>query len=174
MLMIEQDSSHPTGVVDHTPKGNSEVARARERKAKAAVELRQQGLSWDDIAKVLGYPTPRQALVSVELALERELRTTESQQFMRNMAGQRLDKMINSVWDRATDPTQPDHLAYFDRARAVIQDHAKLFGYVAPQQTTVVSPASQALEAWAALMMKMQSPELQEADIFEAEVVEDE
>lgn len=171
---MQQDSTDPTGVRDDSPKGGSEVARARDRKANAALELRKAGASWDEIAEVLGFPTARTALVAVEKALENGLRTKESQEFMRNLAGQRLDRLLRSVWKKAIEPENPEHLVAVTKARELIAQHAKLHGLDAPTEMVVHSPSAPELERWVASVVQAGAPQLEEADIFDAEVVEDE
>lgn len=173
-MTLQQDSSHPTGISDDTPRGNSEVARARTRKARAALQLRRDGYTWDLIAESLGYPTARAALVATELALESELNTGESAEFMRRMAGDRLDRMLRGVWKKATEPENPEHLAAVDRARLLIEQHTRLFGYEAPKKASDKNATEAALEAWVGRMIQMQMPALEEANIFDAEVIEEE
>jgi hypothetical protein len=177
-MTISQDSTHPTGVSDDSPRGSSGAVVARLRKAKAALTLRRDHYTWDQIAEALGYPTGRAALVATEQALANELQTSESQEFMRKMAGDRLDRLGRSVWKKATSPEDPEHLAAVDRARLLVAQHAELFGYVAPKKSLVVNPTSRQLEEWVSAVLKAQTPTLEEADIFgdieDAVVVEDE
>lgn len=173
-MTIQQDSTHLTGVSDDSLRGGSEASRARARKARAALTLRQQAYTWDQVAETLGYPTPRAALVATEQALEAELKDSESQAFMRNMASRRYDRLLRAVWDKAIDPNNPDHLQAVDRVRAIMRDHADLHGYQAPKQQNTSSPTAADLQAWVAGLLGMKTEELDEADIFEAEVVPEE
>jgi hypothetical protein len=171
--MHRQDPNDPTGVSDDSPKGGSNVARARERKANAAIQLRIAGASWDEIAQALGFPTPRAALVATEKALEKELHTEENQKSMRSLAGKRLERMLRGVWTKAIDPAHPEHLAAVDRARLIIDRHAKLYGLDAPTEVVVSNPAQAELEKWVATVIGQTRPALEEGDIFDAEVLED-
>lgn len=168
---MQQDSEHPEGVSgeDRTPG----VIRARERKANAAVQLRIAGASWDEIAEALGYPTARQALVATEKALERELQTEGSQKHMRALAGRRLERLLRSTWPKATNPEHPEHLQAIAKARDVIDRHAKLFGYDAPAEIIVHNPTAAELESWVARVVQAEVPALQEANIFDAEVIDE-
>lgn len=165
--MITQDSSHPTGVRDDSPNGGSEVARARDRKANASIQLRKAGASWEEVAEVVGYPTARAALVAVERALEKELKTQESQTFMRQLAGQRLDRLLRGVWPKAINPDHPEHLAALDRARQLVAQHSKLYGLDAPSEMIVHSPTQQELEKWVSTVVQASAPQLDEYDIFD-------
>lgn len=176
---MQQDSNDPTGVRDDQPRANGEpvagkeVQRARDRKANSAIQLRKAGASWEEIAEVLGFPTGRAALVATERALEKELQTEESKSFMRTMAGQRLDRMLRAVYPKAIDPEHPDQFAAIDRARALVADHRKLYGLDAPTEMVVHNPNQSEIEKWVSEVLSAQSPEVQEADIFDVEIVDD-
>lgn len=173
-MTMQQDSTHPTGVAaDETSEGSGKVLRARERKANAALQLRLAGATWDEVAEVIGYPTAREALVATERALERELRTEESQKMMRGLAGKRLERLLRSVWTKAIDEKNPEHLNAVTKARELIAQHTKLFGLDAPTEVTLHTPAAQELEQWVAEVTKVNRPELEEADIFDAEILDD-
>lgn len=172
---MRQDPEHPTGVShDGAGNQNSQITRARDRKANAAIQLRIAGASWDEIAQSLGFPTPRAALVATERALEKELKTEENQAQMRSLAGKRLERLLRGVWTKAIDPSHPEHLLAVDKARQLVDRHAKLYGLDAPTEVVVSNPAQQELEQWVATVINETKPALEEADIFDAEVVEDE
>ena len=167
-MAIMQDSTHPTGVSTTDPRGGSSVARARDRKANAALVLRRDGYSWSDIAKHLGFPTPRAALVAVETALEKGYFADETQEFMRRLAGQKLEILLFSVMRKAKDPDHPDHLAAVKEARMVVMDHAKLMGYLSPQEVAIYTPMAKEIEEFVGTILKDRQPEtLEESDIFE-------
>jgi hypothetical protein len=94
-MVIQQDSSHPTGV---TGTKSRELTKARMRKAEAALDMRHRHIGWQEIAETLGYPTPRHALIAVEKALQAGLQTDESKEFMRLLAGKKLEELIFAVW----------------------------------------------------------------------------
>lgn len=171
--MQAQDSSDPTGVVAEHPNGNDAI-RARERKANAAIQLRVAGAEWEEIAQVLGYPTARAALVATERALERELRAEGSKDAMRSMAGKRLERLLRSVWSKAINENSPEQMVAVTKAREIIAQHTKLYGLDAPTEITVTSPSQDELEKWVAEVTRSTIPQLEEADIFDAEVLSDE
>jgi hypothetical protein len=160
---MQQDSNDPT-------KG---VVRARERKATAALQLRTAGASWEEIADTLGYPTARSALLAVEKALEKELRTDESRAQMRDMAGRRLERLLRSAWGKATNPRHPEHLQAMARSRDIIDRHIKLYGLDAPAEVVIHSPSMTELEEWVARVVQADAPALEEANIFDVEFEED-
>ena len=170
----EQDPTDPTGIKDLSPRGESETTRARDRKANAAIQLKIAGATWDEIAQTVGYPSARHAIVATEKALEKELHSEESQKAMRSMAGKRLERLLRGVWTKAIDTSHPEHLLAVDRARLLIDRHAKLYGLDAPTEYVVSSPSAAQLETWVASVIQQKRPALEEADIFDIEVLEDE
>lgn len=171
-----QDSEHPDGVSsdhDSTKGGNTTLAQARQRKADAAVSLRLAGASWSDIARTVGYPTPRQAIVSTEKALAKRLDNPQDREKMRQLAGARLERLLMSVWPKATDPAHPEHLYALGKAREIIDRHAKLFGLDAPTEIVVHTPTQTELEAWVSQMLAGTLPPVHEYDIITGQIVED-
>lgn len=172
--MQAQDSTHETGVaVVEGTRGGKEVTRARDRKAKSALALSLQGANWRTIARQCGYPTERAAKVAVELMLERRLDAMD-RQHLRLLVSGRLDALLKPLWKKATDEESPEHLAAVGRAREIIADTRKLWGLDAPQEITIHSPTQEQIDEWVARVMTGTLPEVEEADIVEADIVEDE
>jgi len=174
--MQSQDSNDPTGVNgppggQQTPGNN--LARARARKANAAIQLALAGATWDEIALSLGYPTARTARVAVERALEKQLANEDDRAKMRKLADARLNRLLRSAWPQAIDPEHPEHLLALTKCRELIADHRKLWGLDAPTEVVVHTPTQSELEAWVARVVAETTPMVEEADIFDAEIVED-
>lgn len=167
--MIRQDSTHPTGVSTDGKADHTTLVRSRNLKANAAIQMRLAGANWNEIAEALGFPTARQAMVSVEKALEKELKTSGDRDQMRRMAGARLDRLLRSVWSKAINPDHPDHLNAVAKARELVDRHAKLFGLDAPTEIVVHSPTSAELESWVARMVSVGLPQVDEYDIIDVE-----
>jgi hypothetical protein len=167
---MQQDSSDPTGVSGN--ENSAGVVRARERKANAAVQLRIAGASWTQIADILGYPTARAAFVAFEKAMERELHTEQSQNRLRDLAGRRLDSLLRSVWGKASNAEHPEHLAAVGRARDIVDRQIKLYGLDAPAEVVIHSPSQAELDQWVARVVQTEVPALEEANIFDAEILE--
>lgn len=167
MVSFEQDPTDPTGIRDLTPRGNTEVTRARSRKANAALELALEGQSWDDIAAELGFPSGRTAQAAVERALEKGIFTDTSQKALRSLASRRLEKLNRAVWKHATNPEDPDLYAAQAQARANIDRWIKLHGLDAPQQHVIHSPTASELERWVAEAIALRQPVLEEPDVLE-------
>jgi hypothetical protein len=173
-MMSWQDPTHPTGVSE-TPRNNtmpsSKAPAARQRKADTALSLRLAGASWAEIAQVCGYPTPRAALVATERSLVKRLDDADRGQ-MRQLAGARLERLLRGIWAKATDTSDPDQLAAVARCREIIDRHARLFGLDAPTEIVVHNPTKTELETWVMQVVAAGAPEVEEEDIFDADVVE--
>ena len=168
---MQQDSGDPTGVSGQSGKGHgSELARARSRKANAAVQMRLAGATWAEIATALGYPTPRQALIATEKALVKQLDSDEDKAKMRKIAGARLERLLRSVWPKAIDPDNPDHLLAVTKARELVDRHAKLYGLDAPTEVVVHNPTQTELEAWVTRLLAATEPRVVGYDIIAGEV----
>lgn len=183
-----QDATHPTGVRVTEGGSESEAKKMRERKEDAALALKTglgmdekeslttsmklSGYEWDEIAKVLGFPSPRHAKIAYEKALQRNLANDDtSVSKMRDLTGRRLERLLRAVWNKAIDPDHPDQFAAHDRARAVIADHARLFGLNAPTEMIHSTPSGTELANFVSQVVSNANG-LEEDDIFDAEVVE--
>lgn len=172
-MTIIQDKTDPTGVRDTSPAGSSSAIRARERKAAAALALRKDNVSWDEIAEVLGYPTARAALVAVEQMLEKGALTPESQEFLRALAASRLEELIYAGRQKALDDQAPDQLAAMGQVRQLIETHMKLLGYAAPQELAIYNPLEGEVQEFIAMVQQRKAgKQLEESDIFSTEADE--
>lgn len=173
--MQAQDSTHPTGVAGETPgrgvPGNA-VSWSRNRKAAAAIELRIMGATWTEICATLGYPTPRAALVAVEKALVRELDVVDREQ-LRMLVGARLERMLRAVYAKATDPDHPEQMTAQARSLANIDRYIRLFGLDAPAEVVIHTPTAKEIQDWVGRTAAAQLPAVVEADIIDADVIED-
>lgn len=153
-------------------KGDSEDAPTR---AAAAVALRIDGAGYSDIARVLDYSSAQRARQAIENALAEQAGTPEQIEHIRWLNARRLEKILNSLMRRATNPKDPDHLQYARMAVVVIDRHAKLYGADAPQKMAVqITPGQSELEAWVMQTARQVMAIEDEGDIIDAEVVEDE
>jgi len=167
---MSQDSSDPTGVSQGPGADRTAVRRARQRKSNAAVQMRLAGATWEEIARTLGYPTARQALVATEKALERQLHQGDRDE-MRRLVGARLERLLLGVWPKAINAEHPEHLLAVTKARELVDRYSKLFGLDAPTEFVVHSPTQTELERWVASVAALGVPDVAEYDILEGEVV---
>src|SRR5690606_17540215 len=98
-------------------KGVDEDAPTR---AAAALALRIDGAGWSDIARVLDYSSAQRARKAVERVLADEAASVEQIEHVRWLNARRLEKILNSLMKRATNPKDPDHLQYARMAVVVI------------------------------------------------------
>ena len=91
---------------------------------------------------------------------------------MRQVAGARLERLLRGIWNKAINPNDPEQMVAVSRARELIADHAKLYGLNAPTEVTVHSPTNSELEDWVLQMTATMVPDVEEPDIFDAEVIE--
>lgn len=139
----------------------------------AALQLRIDGASFSDIAKVLEFKDGVAARQAVEKALANESRATDDVEKMRWMEARRLERLLSSLMTRATNPKDRDHLAYSRTALAVIDRHIKLYGLDMPSKVNVTySPATDQIEEWVTRMTELAHGPIVEADIVDGEVEE--
>lgn len=179
-MTLVQDSSHPDGVYDDAGHDTgSQVVRARDRKANAAIQLRLEHHSWQEIAETIGYPTARHAQIATERALEKRAAEELSPKVLRQIASGRLEALTKSVWKKAQDEDHPEHLIAVSKARDLVGDWIKLHGAAAPAEVTIHSPSEGEIDEFVGRLVAKQVPMLEEDDIFaddeavEAEIVEE-
>lgn len=152
-------------------KGDTEDSPTR---AAAAVAMKIDGAGYSDIAKVLDYSSPQRARRAVEEAISLQAGSPEEIDHIRFINSRRLERILVSVMTRATDPGDADHLAYARMAVVLIDRHLRLWGADNPAQMKVtVTPTALAIEEWVTEMARQTYGVADEADILDAEVVED-
>lgn len=144
-------------------------------RAAAAVGLRVKGTSWSDIARMLDYSSPQRARNAVEGALAEMADSEEDRDQLRLLMSRRLDRILYSLFDRATNPKDPDHIVYAKTALAVIDRQGKLHGLDAPTTVVLHTPNQKEVEEYvASVTALMRSATVSdEADIVDAEIVEE-
>lgn len=148
----------------------STASEQKKLRAESALQLKMAGATWEEVARVVGYTTPRQAVLAVEKALSTELRKDpEAQARMRALAGQRLERLLRGVWAKAIDPNSPEHLTAVAKAKDLVDRHIKLYGLDAPTELVVHTPTKAALEEWVDKIVGMGTPDIEEPDIFDAD-----
>lgn len=148
-------------------------------KAEAALALKIHGTNWSRIADVCGYSSPRRAQLAVERVLAASADSSDSRDTMRALQDRRYNRLLQSVMPKAIDPgtddkPNPDHLAYNARALAILDRISKMWGLdeaIRVNVTPTDERISQVLDEIRAAGGIQQ--ELEEADIMEAEVVND-
>jgi transposase-like protein len=148
-------------------------ANDRVSRQEAAVTLRLAGANYSQIAQTLGYASATLARQAVERALAASTGEDDKAR-QRQVESQRLERILQSLWRRATNDKDEQHLAYARTALAVIDRHARLVGADAPQEMVVYNPAGQEIEAWVAQMARQLHGEMpEEFDIIEGTISDD-
>lgn len=169
---MQQDSSDPTGVKATNDNPSKALVRARDRKANAALAMKLGGAEWDEIATALGYPTERAALVAVEQSLGKRLNELD-RQHLRALAAGRLESLVRSAWRKAHTEDDAEHLNAIKSVRETVNDISRLWGLQAPQEVLITNPTQEHLDQWVARVVSADLPQVEEADIVEADIVED-
>jgi hypothetical protein len=147
--------------------GRLKKAVAISERPHAALELKVLGASYADIARVLDYPAAADARRAVEHVLASMVDETKDYMSLRTLASLRLEGLLKSVIEPATDPDNPEQLAYHRAALSVVDRWVKLHGLDAPQRLALVNPSSEEFERVVGTMISL-SPNQGaiEADIF--------
>lgn len=152
-------------------KGDTEDSPTR---AAAAVAMKIDGAGYSDIARVLEYSSAQRARLAVEEAIGAQAGSPEQIEHIRFLNSRRLERLLQSMMKRATNPKDPDHLAYARMVVVVIDRHLRLWGADAPQKLDVTySPAAGEIERWATQMAaQVHGPQPVEADITSMTIVD--
>lgn len=107
------------------PRGRAPKPEVLDRE-QAVVSLRREGLTWEEIAKRVGYSSPSSAHDAYQRAANRIIR--EDVDAIRNLESERLDCMHAAVWERALE----GDLKAVDAVLKIMARRAKLFGLDIP------------------------------------------
>lgn len=149
------------------------VEKDRQSRVESAIALRAAGANYSEIAELLGYATVAQARQAVERGLASTV-TVESREEVRKLILRRTDRLLRSVYSKATKEDHPEHLAAVRTALAILDRQARLVGADAPQEVAVYTPTA----AEMAEFIKRQGERMRqglpkEVDIIEGEVLDD-
>jgi len=146
-------------------------------KAEAAVALRISGANYTNIAKVLGYSSAYRARMAVERALAATADSPEERDQQKVLADRRYSRLLQSVMGKAVDPTDPQHLAYNQRAAYLVERLAKLHGLDQQVLQVHVTQTDEAIKEYVKQMTALSTAvdQAQEAEIIdEGEILEQE
>lgn len=140
------------------------------RTAAAALALRLAGAGYDEVADALGLTSARVAREHAETALAaRAWGDKSGREQLRAENGARIERLLRSVWGKATNPDHPDHLPAIRVARELIDRHCRLYGLDAPSELVVHTPTSNEIESWVAQVVTMRAGDFAE---LEASVID--
>lgn len=102
---------------------------ARRRREAAALRLRQEGHTFDEIAGKLGFANRGAAYKAVQRALLDVVRQPAEE--LRRMEMERLEEMLQVLWPVATDSQNPKHLRAIEKVLSVMEHMERLAGLTA-------------------------------------------
>lgn len=143
----------------------------RAGRQEACIALKMAGATYTQIAEVLQYASGDEARKAFERALASTVGEDDRAQ-ARALARRRLERILRSLWPKATDEEDDAHLAYARTALAYIDRIIRLDGADAPSEMVVYTPQNAEIDAWLKKMHnKAHSDMPEEFDIIEGEVV---
>lgn len=146
----------------------------RASRQEAAVAMRIAGATYSEIAKVLEYASPSLARQAVERSIAATTGTPESREHQRFLESRRLERLLRSLWNKATNEDHEEHLAAIRTAVALIDRHSRLNGLDQPSEMIVYTPAQEEIQRWVAMVTEQTRGQLpEEEDILEGEVIKD-
>lgn len=138
------------------------------RKAEAAIALRVAGTDYAEIARIVGYSNGEAAARAVEAELGR-MTGPEERRAHRTLASARLETLLASVWPKASNDSDPEHLAAVRTSRDLIDRLIRLHGLDAPTEIVVHNPTEAELSAWVGRLLTPSG--IIEADVIAGEIV---
>lgn len=144
-------------------------------RAAAAVKMAVEGVSYTDIARTLDYESPAAAKKAVWSSIgDIEIDADEVKR-KRDLMGKGLGRLLQSSMRRATNPHDPDHLAYQRVVLAIMDRQARLYGLDAPTNLVVHTPTQREIDEYVSHVRQLNlvaSGDV-EADIIDGEVISD-
>jgi len=122
------------------------LSKDRASRIESAVALKVAGANYAQIARALDYAHPALARQAVEKALSTSV-SDEDRKAQRLVASARIEALLRSVWKRANDPQDEEHLGYMRGALALIDRYAKLWGLDAPIEVVSYTPSQAEYQA---------------------------
>jgi hypothetical protein len=151
------------------------------RRANAAVALRLSGASFAEVATALEYANAREARHAVEAALAAAQPDTATREQMRHEATARLERLLRGTWQKAIDPSDPEHLPAVKVAVSIIDRVIRLQGLDAPSEVIVHAPTAREIDEWVAKITStgvdelraLEDPTIIDAEVIEVDLVDD-
>jgi hypothetical protein len=95
-------------------------------RARKAMDLYAQGLTYEEIAPIVGYSGRAACWTAIDRELARH--PDHSADKLRRVQGARMTKAIKRTYEEAFDPKNPDWMAAMDRYLAATAQFSKLYG----------------------------------------------
>lgn len=138
--------------------------KANGKVSQAALALRLAGASFGDIATTLGLQNAHSAMTQVEKELASHL-SHDGVEEQRAEATLRLEALLLSVWPKATNETDPEHIPAIRMALGLVDRIIRLHGLDRPTEIVLHTPTAAELERWVANIVSRETPDIIEADV---------
>jgi len=102
-----------------------------------ALELRKAGVTYEGIAKQLGYKSPEAVFQAVKAAMKSSLNEPANE--IREMEVKRLDDMLLAMWPQVKNGNQ----GAVDRSLRIMERRARLLGLDAPTKIAPTDPTGE-------------------------------
>lgn len=133
----------------------------------AICALRFAGADFRTIAQQVGVGSPAEAQRIYLDELSHTI-TGDDRDTMRTEAAAQLRSLLTSVWSKAHDQDNPEHLFAVQRAQGIIDRMIKLHGLDAPQEVVVHTPTTAEIDNWVRAVVG----EATTAGVVEADIVD--
>lgn len=141
----------------------------KRRTGRAAVALRLAGASFGEIADTLSMVDAKAARDIVEGELAAGEQDPASREVLRAEANARIERLLRGLWQKATDPRDPEHLPAARMALSLVDRHIRLNGLDMPTEVVVYTPTTAEIDTWVAEMLS--SAQTPFAEVVEADVL---
>lgn len=144
---------------------------ARNKEKRAALTLRLAGASYAEIADAVGYASAADARNAVVAELASYEATDDERKQLRREEAARVERLMRSVWGKATDPNNPEHLSAVKIALQLVERHGRIYGVDMPQEVVIYNPTASEIDEWVATIIQQDESQHQ---VIEAAVIVDE
>lgn len=143
----------------------------RAGRIEACIALKMAGATYTQIAEVLEYASAAEARKAFERGVAASV-GDDDRAVQRALATRRLERILRSLWPKATDDEDPEHIGYARTALAYIDRIIRLQGADAPSEMVLYTPSNHEIDEWLKKMHNQAHSDLpEEYDIITGEVI---
>lgn len=140
------------------------------RKGDAALALKIAGATWSEIMSALNFSSEQAVRNAVQTAAAANM-TDEDRSQHRQMALMRYERLLRSGMVKAMDANNGEHLSAIRACTELVNRIVALTGAAMPTELVIHTPTESQLREWVQQVSQIKMPEVQEYDIFDADVV---
>lgn len=150
------------------------LERAEQQQLAQIINLHIAGYSLAEIGTAIG-ATAEEVDKMIQGSSTRYIKNQPAlRAYVRNYVSGKYTALLDTVWDQATDKTDPRMLEAQDRAMKLLNNMAKLHGAVAPEQKEITLDSTPEAVERLVNVLAAQRGQGYDMDIFDGEVVEGE